>query len=102
MAKETVQAVRQAELNAAQIERDAIEKKDTLLSDAQQNAKMLVTSRTKEAFLKAERNLVLANEQGAQLLQSAILKADNEVLLLKEMVKGKEQVAIDKVLSSLI
>ncbi|MDF2539909.1 MAG: hypothetical protein K0S76_2930 [Herbinix sp.] len=102
MAKETVQAVRQAELNAAQIEKDAIEKKDTILSDAQQNAKLLITSRTKEAFLKAERNLELANEQGAQLLQAAILKAENEVLLLKEMVKGKEQVAIDKVLSSLI
>ncbi len=102
MAKETVQAVRQAELKATQKEIEAQQKKEQILSEAGQTAKNLITSMTKEALLKAEREMEQANNQGAQILEASKQKAEKEVLLLKEMVKGKEQAAIDIVLSNLI
>lgn len=102
MAKETVEAVRQAELNAAQKERDAFHKKETILSEAQQNAKSMVTSMTKEALIKAERNLALANQQGIERMEASKLNADNEVLLIKEMAHRKEEAAIKLVLSTAI
>jgi vacuolar-type H+-ATPase subunit H len=102
MAKETVQAVRQAELNAAQIEKEAQQKKDNLLTEAQQNAKAIIISMTKEAQRKAEDKLREANNQAAQLISAAKQRADMEAQLMKELVRGKEQSTIDQVLSSLI
>ena len=102
MAQEAVQAVRQAELNAALIERDANQRKEEMLSKAQQNAKILITSITKEAHLTADKRLATAEKQGADMLEAAKQKADEEVLYLKDLVKGKEQEAIKLILSNLI
>jgi len=102
MAKETVEAVRQAELNAAQKEREAFQKKESILSEAQQNAKSMVSSITKEALLKAERNLALANQQGLERMEASKLKAVSEVLLMKEMAQRKEEAAIKLVLLTAI
>jgi vacuolar-type H+-ATPase subunit H len=102
MAKETVQAVRQAELNAAQKEREANEKKEAILSEAQLNAKTMISTMTKEALEKAERNLTLANERGVEMLEAAKKKAESEVLLMKEMAQRKEEAAINLVLATVI
>ena len=102
MAKETVQAVRQAELNAAQIEKDATVKKDAILSKAQEEAKISISSITKDALAKAKQDLERAEVQGAEFMEIAVQRVEQEILMLKEMVKGKEQVAIDLVLSEVI
>lgn len=102
MAKETVQAVRQAELNAAEMEREALLEKDKILSEAQQEAKTLIASMTKQAMDAAERNLVLANQKGVEMMGTAKKRAENEVILMKEMAKNKEEAAIDLVLSNVI
>jgi len=102
MAKETVQAVRQAELNAVQIEKDANTQREAILLEAQQNAKTMITSMTKEAIAKAESDLGAAKHQGTETLEAAKLRAETEVLLIKEMIKEKEQSAIDLVLSNVI
>lgn len=102
MAKETVQAVRQAELNAAQIEKEAFVKKEAILLEAQQNAKTMITSMTREAIAKAESDISAARHRGTENLEAARIKAEKEVLLIKEMIKGKEQAAINLVLSNVI
>ncbi len=102
MAKETVQAVRQAELNAAQKERDVQLQKETIISEAGQNAKTLITSMTKQAMENAEQSLATANKKGNEMIMAAKLKAENEVLLMKEMAQRKEEAAINLVLSSVI
>ena len=102
MAKETVQAVRQAELKAAQIEKDAIQKREEILLEAQQNAKAMITSITKETQKKAVSDLEQAQSQGDELVEAAKLKAEKEILLMKEMTKSKEQAAINHVLSVVI
>ncbi len=102
MAKETVQAVRQAELNAAEKEKEALLEKEKILSDAKQEAKTLIAKMTKQALDVAEHNLFLANQQGVEMMDAAKKRADNEVLLMKEMAKNKEEVAINLVLSNVI
>jgi vacuolar-type H+-ATPase subunit H len=58
MAKETVEAIRQAELNAAQKERDAQLNKEKLISDAGLKAKSTASSMIKDAQDKAEKDLL--------------------------------------------
>lgn len=102
MAIETVQAVRQAEINAAETEKEALKKRDAILSKAQEDAKNLVISMTKDANNKAEADLMQARQQGDILMETAVQKAEKEVSILKEMVKRKEQSAIDLVISEVI
>ena len=102
MAKETVQAVRQAELNAAEKERNAILEKDQILNEAQQEAKALLARMTEQALNSAERNLVLANQQGVEMMESAKKRVEKEVILMKEMARSKEEAAINLVLSNVI
>ncbi len=102
MALESVQAVRQAELQAAQIEKEAIAKKEALLADAKQKAKEFIETRMKEAQAKAENDLKAAERRSMELLEDAKQKADKEVLFMKELVMNKEQAAIELVLTNLI
>ncbi|MBH1942350.1 hypothetical protein I5677_15720 [Mobilitalea sibirica] len=102
MAKETVQAVRQAELNAAQIEKDANLKKDAILMEAQQKATNLISSMTKEAQDKAAKALKDAELRGAEMVEAAKLKAEKEIMLMNEMLKDKEKAAIKLVISEVI
>jgi len=102
MAKETVEAVRQAELNAAQIEKEAIKKKDEILLKAQEDAKITISTMTKEALTNAEQDLEQAQSQGVEFMNNAVQRVEQEIRLLKEMVKSKEQAAIDLVLSEVI
>lgn len=102
MAKETVQAVRQAELNAAQIEKDATVMSDELLSKAQEDAMISISSIKKDALAKAKQDLEQAERQGLELMEKAVKSTEKEILLLKEIVKSKKQAAIDLVLSEVI
>ena len=102
MAKETVKAVRSAELSAVQIEREAEQKKEAILLEAQQNAKSIIVSMTKEAQSKAERDLSVAREQGVAIMEAGKQRAENEIRLLNEIVKNKEQAAIELVLSNVV
>lgn len=102
MAKETVQAVREAELNAAKIEKDAAVKSEAMILKAQEDAKLLIAGKTREALLKADEMKKQAQQEGAELIESAALRAEQEILLLKEVVKSKEQAAIDLILSEVL
>jgi F0F1-type ATP synthase membrane subunit b/b' len=102
MAIESVQAVRRAEVNAAQIEKEASAKRESILEEAKQKAKVLVTSRVKEAQAKAEDDLNKAGRRSMEIMEEAKVKAEKEVIFMKELVKNKEQAAIDLVLANVI
>ncbi len=102
MAMETVQAVRQAELKAAEIERDSYRQREEILLKAQQEAKQLSMTMIKQATQKAEQNLNAAQKKGEELIQAAVQRAEREATLMKEMAKSKEKAAIDLVLSNVI
>lgn len=102
MALETVQAVRQAEVKAAQMEKDALQRKEEIISKADQDAKALIHSLTKQAAKKAEEDLAEAKKRGQEQLEAARLKAENEAMILKKMAQRKEETAIHLILSSVI
>jgi V/A-type H+/Na+-transporting ATPase subunit G/H len=102
MAKETVEAVRQAEIQAAQIEKDSFDKRDKIIIKAQEQKDEMILSIKKEVANKAKQGLEKAKKDGASEMVIAIEKAENEIVMLKEIVKKKEQAAIDYVLSEVI
>lgn len=102
MAKETVEAVRQAENKAIQIENDAVIKHDSIILQAQKEAESIISSLTKEAKKIAEQNSKQAQIQGEEFKKNAEIKAENEILLLKELTKSKEQETIHLILSEVI
>ena len=102
MVSESVQAVRKAEVNAAQIEKEALAKKEAILETAKQSAKSLVATRIKEAQVKAEAAVRQAEDRSKEILEESKSKAEKEVSFMKEIMKSKEQAAIDLVLASVI
>ncbi len=102
MAIEIVQAVRQAEQEAGKLEKEASFKADAIIQKANEEGKLLVTAMTKEILVNAEKELEQAQRQGSELMVTAVQKAEKEIILLKEIVKSKEQAAINLVLSEVI
>lgn len=102
MAKETVEAVRQAELNAARLENEAITKKEQMIQKAMEDAKSIVSTRTKEALASSARELEETNIASSNLMQEAVLRAEQEISLLRELVKSKEKAATLLVLGEVI
>lgn len=102
MATETVQAVRQAEINAAQQDKEAVKKREAILLKAKEDAEHMVSFMMKEANEKAETDLMQAEKQGEELMDAVVQRTEKEIILLKEMVKSKERAAIDLVLSEVI
>ncbi|MGB8452637.1 MAG: hypothetical protein WCD89_09915 [Anaerocolumna sp.] len=102
MAIEIVQAVRQAEQEAARLEKEASFQAEAIIQKANEDAKSLISSMIREILVKAEKDLEQVQLQGSELTVTAVQKAEKEILLLKEIVKSKEQAAIDLVLSEVI
>ncbi|WMJ88806.1 hypothetical protein [Anaerocolumna sp. MB42-C2] len=102
MANEIVQAVRKAEQEAVKTEKEASQKAEAIILKANDDSKNLIVSMTKEIQAKAQKDLIQAQLQGEELMVTAVQKAVKEILLLKEVVKSKEQKAIDLVLSEVI
>lgn len=102
MAKETVEAVRQAELNALEKEKEALQKKDAIISEAEKKAKELIDSITKQASNKAQKDLDRAKSRAEEIVSEAKARSEKEILIIKELAKGKETAAIELILSEVI
>jgi len=102
MAKETVEAVRQAELRAQEKEKEALQKKEAIISEAEKKAKELIASMVKEANAKADKDLANARTRADEIIKEARAKSEKEIVLVKELAKMKEESAINLVLSEVI
>jgi V/A-type H+/Na+-transporting ATPase subunit G/H len=102
MAKETVQAVRLAELEAARKEQEALKRRDTIILEAEQSAKEIVNSIAQQALDKAEQRKTAAMKAGMDLLATAKVKSEQEVLIMKELALRKEEEAIRMILASVL
>ncbi len=102
MAKETVEAVRQAELNATKLEKEAALKKEEMIQKALEDAKTLIATRTREALAHSAKELEETNIASDNLMKEAVLRAEQEISLLKELVKSKKKAAISLVLGEVI
>lgn len=102
MAIEIVQAISQAEQEAARLEKEASAKAEAIIQQAKEDGKSLITAMTNEVLGKTKQDLEKAELQGKELMITAVQRAEKEIVLLKEIVKSREQAAIDLVLSEVI
>lgn len=102
MVKETIDAIREAEFSASELEKEAVKKREEILSNAQVQAKTIVASVTKDAMTKAELDMEQARLQGLKLMEIALQNAEKEILVLKEETTYKKNSIIEIILSDLI
>ena len=99
MAKETIQSIKEAELKAEQIGRDAHRESEELIHNAIKEGQTIVSNMEKETKLQSKKELEAANNQGKRLMKEVLEKTEKEIVLLKELAKGKEKEAIQLVIS---
>lgn len=102
MAMETVQAVRQAELEAAIKEKEAAKKSELITLEAENKAEVIISSMKKTSYEKAEQNLLEANGKAKEFMDIALRDAEKEIISIKDKVKVKEKEAVSLVLSEII
>lgn len=102
MAQETIQAVRQAELIAEQKEKEALIQAKETVANAEKEAKDLVSTMTKKSLLNAKKASDAALLEGEQMVKEAGKKAEKEIALLNQLLKQKEEKAIELVISALV
>jgi len=102
MAKDTVQAIRVAELRASRIEEQAAEEYEAVISKARDEAGRLFDSMKADALAKAEKELTAAEEKSKGMLKEATENAENAINELRELSRKNEAVAIESLLVELI
>lgn len=102
MAKESVDAIREAELKAAQIEKEAMNEKNAILLKAEEEAEKIISSMTENAYAQSQEQLKKAHEQGEAYMEAAVLRAERQISLMKDVVREKEQEVINLILSEVI
>lgn len=102
MTKETIQSIKKAELKAEQIGRDAHGESEELIHNAIKEGQTIVSNMAKEAKLQSKKELEAANNQGKRLMEEVLEKTEKEIVLLKELAKGKEKEAIQLVISEIV
>lgn len=102
MAKESVDAIREAELKATQIEKEAMNEKSAILLKAEEEAEKIISSMTEKAHMQSQEQLKKAQEQGESYMEAAVLRAERQISLMKDAVREKEQEVINLILSEVI
>lgn len=101
MALDTIDKVRDAELNAEKAEKAAAEEADRIVAKAGDDAAVLKNTRTKEARSRADALVSDASRRGDALMADAALEAGKSVEELRSCVIPKEDAAIKLILDDL-
>ncbi|MDD4188687.1 MAG: hypothetical protein PHX37_01200 [Eubacteriales bacterium] len=101
MVKETIDAVLQAELEAEQIEKNALELRERIIEEAHSSAQKLISGMEKDASEKALRDSELARRRGEEIIVSHERIAQVEISRIREQIKSRKSAAIEMVISEL-
>lgn len=99
MADETVQAVRNAEINAEQIEKDAFAECERIKKQADTDSKNILEKLLTKAKAKAQDALIDAKKQGEIISTEAQKEAAAEIEALKISAQSKEEKAIKAIVA---
>lgn len=102
MAKDIVEAVRNAELKANQTEKNAYSESEQIIKKAENDAKVFSAAQVKEAEERAEAMLKTAELQSKKLFEKANNEALQEIAALNSKAKQKEAEAVKLVYSELV
>lgn len=101
MAGEIVAAVRQTEIQAEQTLKAAIDMREAIIKQSQQDVELTIATMTKAAQDKAAEALTAAKIRGDSWLKEAQVSAEQECAELRINAKQKEQEAIRLILAEL-
>lgn len=102
MAKEIIDAVKQAEIESQKLIDKAKTDADSLLKEAKQNAKETSKKKIDEASALAKAKAAEASEKAEQTIGQAVKAAEAEVGALRASVASKTEGAVKSVLQSLL
>ena len=102
MARETLEAVKQTEINAARLESQALKEHDSILLRAEEEARSIIITKEKDAVKKAQDEMEKAVILGEEILQGAITAGNEEKDSLVKRARDNEKVAIELILSQII
>lgn len=102
MARETLEAVKQTEVNAAKVESQALKEHDSILLRAEEKARVINSTKEKEALERSHDEMGKAKVLGNEIVQNSIVAGNEEKEKLIKRAKDKEKVAIELILSQII
>lgn len=102
MAQQTIDAVREAERKADQVERDAVQKAGEILRKAHADAERTTAQITSEADKLAQDSLEAARAQGERYAAKAAQEAEQEIAALRALAQKREKEAIACVIAELV
>ena len=101
MAKDTIEAIREAELASVSKEKEAKAKAAQIVEDARAAARTAVSGKLSKLKEEDEVQKASAEKEGTALIEKAEQEAASEIQALRERAAGKEAAAIDAVLKKL-
>lgn len=102
MARETLEAVKNAEANAAKVESQAIKEHDSILLRAEEQARSIISAKEKEALKNSYEEMEKAKKLGDEIVQNSIAAGNEEKEKLIKKAKDNEDLAIEHILSKII
>ena len=101
MARETINAIREAEAEASQREKDARAGAETRVTQALADAEALEKRRAAEAEREAEQTLEDAKVRADRTLQEKRAETDRQIAQLRQAAMGRFPAAVDALLQNL-
>ena len=102
MAKETIKAIRQAELNALETEKRITEECRLIIHLAEEQASIIIEEMTKNAREQANKAMEETMVQGDEIIKKALAEVNQEIEGLGMLIKEKEAVAVSLILAELL
>ena len=102
MAAEIIEAIRQAETQAAEAKQAAEQEARQILQNAQEYSAFLKEQKTREARARVDQAMAEAEEQCRRMLQDAKAQEDAEIQTLKQTAASRRPQAVEAVLSQLL
>ncbi len=101
MAKETIQNIREAELKAKELVKDAETQKASILEQAKADGAAIKKEILDEAAKRAKAAVDEVEQTREKVLEVAGLQAENIIAQFREKAKGKREEAINLVISEI-
>ena len=102
MLSDTMKTVQEAEKKADEVILKAQAKADTIVEMARQEAESLREKRREKAKESSIRAKEQAEITAKERTKKALAEVDREIALFREMVKEKEEIAVELVISKLM
>ncbi|MDR1253403.1 MAG: hypothetical protein LBJ95_00055 [Oscillospiraceae bacterium] len=102
MAKDIINAVKDAELNAQRLEQSANNKADLIIGNAHKEAQNLLESKLKEGKNKANLQLEITNRKIKEYLKKAQEDAVLEAEKMKEQIKEKKSTVVKRIIEQVL